>query len=328
MSSLPISPSQAPRSSQEPRHWEGGAHFQAWYPVSVAAAVTPGKIIGRDFLNTRIIVYRGPDGEAVVQSGYCAHLGADLSDGEIVEGQVRCPYHHWRFGADGRCSKIPSGTAVPRAARIYNYPVAERWGLIWAFNGEQPLYDPPTLDGSEQDYLFIARERATVINSDSWIQGTNGVDFQHLTAVHNFPPGETHKNLKFNQYTIDYDIPLLFPDGKNRMYGANCIALQGSLPLPFKAYAILATNAPRPGVAESFWCAAVKQGADETREQALDRLKTLDEFMEPFFAQDEGILSKIRLRPRGQAMLIKDDQYLAKFLDWLETFPKQRPFDL
>jgi hypothetical protein len=72
----------------------------------------------------------------------------------------------------------------------------------------------------------------------------------------------------------------------------------------------------------------VKQEADESREQALARLDALDEFLEPFFAQDEHILDKIRLRPRGQALLIKDDQVLADFLGWLDKFPKHRPFDL
>ncbi len=310
----------------EPRFWEGGEHFQAWYPLVVAEDLELGKLVGREFLDTKVIVYRDPAGKAVVQTAYCPHMGADLSDGALVDGEVRCPYHHWKFKSDGFCSHIPSGITPPRAAKIFNYPVAERWGLIWAFNGKEPLYECPSFDGEESDYIFMARKREEAIPTDAWIQATNGLDFQHLTAVHNMP-SSTHGEVTFSDCTIEYPFLPFSPEGKNRMYGPNCLASHLALPLPSNNYVIFAVNAPKPGLAESFWVAAVKQEPGETREQANARLMELDTFLFGFFDEDDYVLKGLRMRLPGEAKLIKDDYYLAKYFNWLDKFPRAKPFD-
>jgi cholesterol 7-dehydrogenase len=44
----------------------------------------------------------------VVSDAFCPHLGAHLGVGGSVEGQcLRCPFHGWRFGADGRLAEVP-----------------------------------------------------------------------------------------------------------------------------------------------------------------------------------------------------------------------------
>ncbi len=103
----------------------------------LARDLAAGKVIGRDFLGTRVVAYRDQAGKPVVQSAWCPHLGADLSVGQIVDGRLRCAYHHWSFDGTGACAHIPSGDKIPSAARIFTYPSEEKWGLVWAFNGEQ-----------------------------------------------------------------------------------------------------------------------------------------------------------------------------------------------
>ena len=39
----------------------------------------------------------------MVQVAWCPHLGADLSVGQIVDGRLRCAYHHWSFDGSGAC---------------------------------------------------------------------------------------------------------------------------------------------------------------------------------------------------------------------------------
>jgi phenylpropionate dioxygenase-like ring-hydroxylating dioxygenase large terminal subunit len=126
---------------------DGSGFHRSWFPVGLASDLDNGAVIGVDFLGTRIVAYRGAGGRAVVQSAWCPHLGADLSLGQCVDGQIRCAYHHWRFDAAGNCVHIPTGDKIPPGARIFSYPTAEAWWLIWAFNGETPLFAVPRIPG-------------------------------------------------------------------------------------------------------------------------------------------------------------------------------------
>src|SRR5262249_47662862 len=90
---------------------KAGFH-QSWFPIALASELSTGAVVGRDFLGTRVILYRDATGNALVQSAYCPHLGADLSVGQVVDGQIRCAYHHWRFDCHGRCVDIPTGDKI------------------------------------------------------------------------------------------------------------------------------------------------------------------------------------------------------------------------
>src|SRR5262245_38326632 len=82
---------------------------RSWFPLALSADLEPGAPLGRDVLGTRVVIYRDAAGRPVVQEAYCPHLGADLSVGQVVDGQIRCGYHHWRFDCSGRCVDIPAG---------------------------------------------------------------------------------------------------------------------------------------------------------------------------------------------------------------------------
>src|SRR5690242_7811176 len=125
----PVAPPQ-PHTGQVYGKAHDGKYLKNWNPLMLAADLPEGKIVGVNFLGTRVIVYRGPDGKPVVQSAYCPHVGADLAQGCLVNGAVRCAYHHWQFGPDGQCVDIPDETVIPSAVRIHPYPAGERWGII------------------------------------------------------------------------------------------------------------------------------------------------------------------------------------------------------
>jgi nitrite reductase/ring-hydroxylating ferredoxin subunit len=178
---------------------------QSWFPVARARELGRGAVLGVDFLGTRVAVYRGPTGKPVVQSAWCPHLGADLSIGEIVNGQIRCAYHHWRFDDAGICADIPTGGKIPRGARIFTYPSAEAWGLVWAFNGERPLFDVPRIPGIEERELAFEPHLRGVRPVPHWVPTSNGVDFQHLRTLHNLPTGAPEA-IEVLDYSIEYHI--------------------------------------------------------------------------------------------------------------------------
>jgi 3-ketosteroid 9alpha-monooxygenase subunit A len=56
---------------------------------------------------TKLVVFADSRGQLNVLDGYCRHMGGDLTEGTVKGDQVACPFHDWRWGGDGRCSRIP-----------------------------------------------------------------------------------------------------------------------------------------------------------------------------------------------------------------------------
>ena len=82
----------------------------------------------------------------------CPHRAAPLSAGRFhreASGAetVECPYHGWRFGADGACAAIPSLVADQEMdvgrIRVRRYPVAESQGLVFVWVGSDPRAGEP-----------------------------------------------------------------------------------------------------------------------------------------------------------------------------------------
>lgn len=308
------------------RYWQDGAYFQSWYPVCLSTDLEPGKIKGIDFLNTRIIAYRGPDGAPIVQTAYCPHLGADLSIGEMVEGEVRCAYHHWRFNTAGACSHVPSlGRALPGAG-IQNYPVAESWGLVWVFNGREPVGEVPTLlDATEDDVHFRTIDMG-LWNVESWIPMTNALDFQHVKYVHNFPHDAEGSNYVIEPTSIYFDFPVSHPSGAGKVFYQNTFCMRDFTPFPAGHFIMPSSNSPSPNWSHQFGIVAVLKSAYPA-DQVEATLDTLLAVLNQLNGEDFPILSSIRFRPRGEAKLVKADRALAAQLEYYDKLPRGVPLD-
>ncbi len=285
------------------RYWgDDGSYFQAWYPICLSEELPKGKILGVDFLNSRIMAYRDKDGKAVVQSSYCPHLGADISGGEMVEGEVRCPYHHWRFNASGVCSHIPVLGRGMDTATLYNYPVAERWGLVWAFNGKEPFGEFPTLIGvTEEDVVWRTTDLGTM-NVESWILNTNAVDFQHLKAVHHWPHAEDGCNFKVDQTTLSFDFAVANPTGAGKLFYQNSFSMRDLQPFAPGHFVMPTSHSPRPNFQQSYCVLAVlKPDNAADLPAAHKRLDELESFLKNLNREDERIVENMRFRRPGDA---------------------------
>ena len=101
-----------------PREGEGGVFSETWYPICLSTDLAPGAVIGRPFLDGRVIVFRGEDGYARVMSAYCPHLGADLSVGSVEGNHVVCAFHRWEYDANGRCVRTAIGASFFRSSAV------------------------------------------------------------------------------------------------------------------------------------------------------------------------------------------------------------------
>jgi phenylpropionate dioxygenase-like ring-hydroxylating dioxygenase large terminal subunit len=309
----------------KPRNKKPAGFHQSWYAIARSDELGASEVIGRDFLDGRAIAYRGENGEAVVMNAYCRHLGADLSMGKVIGNDIQCAFHHWQYGPDGGCTKIPASEKIPKAARVFKYPTAEQWGLVWAFNGTTPLFDVPEfVDYAEPD-LDIRTAEAFDLPVEPWVPFTNSMDFQHLRVLHGLKIECDPDAIDVGDYRIQYDVRFEDPnlgvfDQRIRVTGTNTIALAGRL----NGMAILsmATGTPTPDGRTHGWSVTATpkcEGNDVEREQ---RLQIGEAFFRRLIQEDEPIMKTIRFH---DGLLIDADRALARFLQYVRRFPTARP---
>ncbi|MBE9201493.1 MULTISPECIES: aromatic ring-hydroxylating dioxygenase subunit alpha [unclassified Nodularia (in: cyanobacteria)] len=159
-----------------------------WYACEFSSAITnkPKQVL---MFNQRFVLYRNSQGQIVALDDKCPHRGAALSLGWIEKDCLRCPYHGWKFQADGECVEIPSNgteTPIPKKARVNHYSVKEKYGFVWLFYGDLPDAERPPLP-TFPEYM-VATMRPVY---DDGIDNANyarlmeaNLDFTHVIAVH------------------------------------------------------------------------------------------------------------------------------------------------
>ena len=163
---------------------------ESWYPLchSKDLKVRTPKLI--DAFGGKLILFRDEEGLPVAVSSYCPHMGTDLSKASVIDGQLRCPFHHRTYGRGGKCLKVPGLQESFEIDKTFNppglksYPTIEKFGLIFMYLGQTPLFDFPSfprLDG-EAAYSFALRKDLRTPYSSLVF---NGFDTHHLTCIHN-----------------------------------------------------------------------------------------------------------------------------------------------
>ncbi|HRH88422.1 MAG TPA: Rieske 2Fe-2S domain-containing protein, partial [Rubrivivax sp.] len=72
-----------------------------WLPLAAASELTPGRCVPACHFEQPLVLWQGDEGTAAFDDR-CPHRGARLSLGRVQGGVLECPYHGWRFAADGR----------------------------------------------------------------------------------------------------------------------------------------------------------------------------------------------------------------------------------
>jgi phenylpropionate dioxygenase-like ring-hydroxylating dioxygenase large terminal subunit len=300
-------------AKEQPAVPDAGFH-RSWFPLCLADDLAAGNVIGRDFLGTRVVAWRDAVGQPVVQSAWCPHLGADLSIGQVVDGRLRCAYHHWSFDGAGACAHIPTGDRIPDAARIFTYPVAEQWGLIWVFNGERADFPLPRIPGAEPDTIECTAHVRGERSWETWVAVSNGVDFQHLRTLHGLPGASTPETLEVDAGGIEFRVESPYHLQHGRITGTNTFAQHlrlGGLDM-FQLF----TGAPiGPGRSTGFFVVGVPKGEGAR----LPEVKTM---VDRLNAEDAPVLSTIRFR-RG--LLTASDRHLARYFRYVDEFPTFLP---
>lgn len=300
---------------------ESAGFHQSWFPVALSRELVPGAVLGVDFLGSRVVLYRDREGKAMVQSAYCAHLGSDLSIGDVVDGQIRCAFHNWRYGADGRCVHIPTGDKIPPGARIFTYPSAEAWGLIWAFNGETPLFGLPRMPGAEEGELIFEAHRRGFRPVDFWIATANAIDFQHLRSLHRLPAVDPEV-IAGGDYGFEYEVDAPgFFIRHGRITGTNNFTLRGRID-GHEMFGMFAGSPIAQGKSMAYFGIGLRRSTAATLGGAAavqERLDTFRAFIDGLAVQDNPVFETIRFR---KGVLVASDRYLARFFKYVSEFPR------
>jgi nitrite reductase/ring-hydroxylating ferredoxin subunit len=143
--------------------------------------VLPVRWCGRD-----LVLWRGTSGAVHATDAHCPHLGAHLGYGGLVTGEsIRCPFHGWVIGADGRPLNSPPCEPI----RVW--PALEQDGEIQLYfdpDGRAPEWTPPALPPD------VSRVHAHVWRFRSHVQEVveNLVDSAHFAAFHRTPQRVRH----------------------------------------------------------------------------------------------------------------------------------------
>lgn len=302
---------------------ERDGYHQCWYPIAMSREVQAGTVVAKEFLDGRVVVWRGEDGIAHVQSAFCRHLGADLSVGKVVGNNLQCVFHRWEYGGDGRCSKIPVTTAVPPRARLFNFPTEEKWGLVWAFNGEKPLYDVPHFPTMKEEQLAHRVFECHPLPVPHWLIVGNTHDFQHVKAVHNAVMEKEPEDFDLNGLTIEFQNEVTDPNlGPTRqhfkLFGTNTVALENR----FGPMLILSLYSGTPisgGRTKGYTVTATLRMPGVDVEPILDRGEA---FGRNIMAEDDPLLETIRFKLDQP---IAADRHLIRWMERAARFPAAHP---
>jgi phenylpropionate dioxygenase-like ring-hydroxylating dioxygenase large terminal subunit len=155
----------------------------SWYLFCRTRDLRRGPL-SREVLGRRLVAFRTALGQVAVLDGRCAHLGADLGAGCVVDDQIQCAFHNWRYNGEGRCVRIPASAEVPEFARVRSYPAVERHGFVFFFHGSTALFPLPFFPGLDPDEFSPTEPFDAVLECPWWMVGANVFDVQHFRAAH------------------------------------------------------------------------------------------------------------------------------------------------
>ena len=206
---------------------------RAWQPVGRAQAVAdPGTYFACEIAAEPVVVARAKDGVLRAFSNVCRHRASiivDATSGGVVDaaggGQqsrahkgatLRCPYHNWTYGLDGRLIACPEFEGVldweTSSVELPQYRV-EVWGPhVFVNQDAGSLERGPGLTsvfgdipaeiakiGCAVDQLHFSERREYIIECNWKVYVDNYLEGYHLPAAH----PSLMRELDYARYRVD-----------------------------------------------------------------------------------------------------------------------------
>lgn len=119
-----------------------GINLNHWYVVARSTEVT-NQPLGVVLWHQSIVLFRDAQAKIHALEDRCPHRQVKLSHGRVIDHDLECAYHGWRFGGNGECIAVPYLAANQKlpSCQLRRYPVQELDGFIWLFPGAVETLD-------------------------------------------------------------------------------------------------------------------------------------------------------------------------------------------
>lgn len=160
---------------------------RAWYIACTSDELKPGQHRSLDILETPIVLFRDAEGAAAALLDRCPHRNVPLSMGQVVDGDLACGYHGWRFDKGGACTLVPAlvGESNTPGRRCAAFPVKEQQGYVWVWADaeSEPDREPWTFQLADAKGYLTVRRRVEAEGSVHAV-AENALDVPHTAFAH------------------------------------------------------------------------------------------------------------------------------------------------
>ncbi len=183
------------------RYWQPVALLDEFDPqLDPRMALRPLKAVR--LLGQDLVLFRegeggggGKDARYGLLDRDCPHRGADLAFARFEGDGIRCPFHGWKFAADGRCLETPAepqGSTLCQRVRQRSYPLQVQAGVLFAYLGPEGSALPalPAFDAfrapATHSFAFKGLWHC------NWLQAFEvGIDPVHPSYLHRYLQDDT-----------------------------------------------------------------------------------------------------------------------------------------
>lgn len=165
----------------------GDAMRRRWVPACLSSELDQpdGAPLRVKLLGEWFVAFRDTEGAVGFLDEACPHRGASLAFGRNEECGLRCLWHGWKIGVDGRLQDTPNiaDTHFRQRVAARSYQVIESGGLVWVhLDGVDP---PPIPD---YQWAHVPDENRLIVPVEldcNYVQPLEGLaDSSHVGILH------------------------------------------------------------------------------------------------------------------------------------------------
>ena len=159
-----------------------------WYAAARFEQVTAKAPLSRRIMEEDLVLWRTSDGDVVCTTDQCRHRNALLSEGELFDDCIGCPYHGWTYDRTGQCVHVPSegpnGAVAGVGHRLRTFETIESDGLVWVWMGYNAPHRAPFQMPHWRRRGFRAYYMETMFDNEVTNLVENFMDVPHTVFVH------------------------------------------------------------------------------------------------------------------------------------------------